>query len=289
MKKKVIVVGANGQLGRCIQDLVEEYLNFEFYFFSSKELDITLKKEVLDVFAQNNFDYCINCAAYTAVDKAELEQEKAFEVNVKGVENIAKVCKRNNVKLIHISTDFVFDGKANKPYTEECASNPVSVYGHTKLEGENKIINNLKHFMIIRTSWLYSAYSENFVNKMLNLAKTNKEISVVSDQIGSPTSAKDLAKTILTILDSGFNKYGIYNYSNDGTASWFDFAQAVFLFREIKTKVSPIKSEEFKTIAKRPAYSVLNCSKIKTDYDIIGQNWKQSLRKVLDQNKNHDN
>lgn len=289
MKNKVIVVGANGQLGRCIQDLVEEYLNFEFYFFSSKELDITLKKEVLDVFAQNNFDYCINCAAYTAVDKAELEQEKAFEVNVKGVENIAKVCKRNNVKLIHISTDFVFDGKANKPYTEECASNPVSVYGHTKLEGENKIINNLKHFMIIRTSWLYSAYSENFVNKMLNLAKTNKEISVVSDQIGSPTSAKDLAKTILTILDSGFNKYGIYNYSNDGTASWFDFAQAVFLFREIKTKVSPIKSEEFKTIAKRPAYSVLNCSKIKTDYDIIGQNWKQSLRKVLDQNKNHDN
>ena len=142
--------------------------------------------------------------------------------------------------------------------------------------------------MIIRTSWLYSEHSENFVNKMLNLAKTNKEISVVSDQIGSPTSAKDLAKTILTILDSGFNKYGIFNYSNDGTASWFDFAQAIFLFREIKTKVLPIKAKEFKTIAKRPAYSVLNCSKIKADYDIIGQNWKQSLRKVLDQNNHHD-
>lgn len=288
MKKKVIVVGANGQLGRCIQELVEEYFNFDFYFFSSKELDITLKKEVIDVFVQNNFDYCINCAAYTAVDKAELEQEKAFEVNVKGVENIAKACESNDVKLIHISTNFIFDGKANKPYTEESATNPLSVYGRTKLEGENKIINSLKHFMIIRTSWLYSEYSENFVNKMLNLAKTNNEINVVSDQIGSPTYAIDLAKTILTILGVDFNKYGIYNYSNEGTASWYDFAQAVFLYRGIKTKVSPIKSKAFKTTAKRPAYSVLNCSKIKADYDIIGQNWKQSLRKALDQKKHHD-
>lgn len=288
MKKKIIVLGANGQLGTCIREFVKDYLNFEFYFFSSRELDITLKKQVLDVFVQNDFDYCINCAAYTAVDKAELEQEKAFEVNVMGVENIAKACQNNDVKLIHISTDFVFDGKSNKPYTEGCATNPLSVYGFTKLEGENKIINNLKHFMIIRTSWLYSEYSENFVNKMLNLAKTNKEINVVSDQIGSPTSAKDLAKTILNILDLGFNKYGIYNYSNNGTASWFDFARAIFLFKDIKTKLSPIKSKEFKTIAKRPAYSVLNCSKIKVDYNVIGQNWEQSLRKVLDQKKHHD-
>ena len=284
MKNKVIVVGANGQLGRCIHEMVEGNLNFEFYFFSSKELDITLKKKVLEVFAQNDFDYCINCAAYTAVDKAEKEQKKAYDVNVHGAENLAIACKINNAKLIHISTDYVFDGRTKTPYTEECPTNPICVYGQTKLEGEKKVSEIMDYYIIIRTSWLYSEYNENFMNKMLTLSTTRNVVKVVCDQIGSPTSALDLARAIITILDKGLTKYGIYNYCNNGIVSWFEFAKSIFKSKGIKTKVLAIKSTELNSVVKRPDYSVLECSKLKKDYNISIPDWKLSLNEIIELN-----
>lgn len=282
MKKRLIITGANGQLGKCFSALEHLYPNYDFLFISSQLLDITNKRDVFNFFSQYDFDYCVNCAAYTAVDKAEIEKEAAYNVNVKGVENLAFACKKNNVKLIHISTDFVFDGKSKTPYIEESFTNPISVYGRTKLEGEKKVIDIMENYIIIRTSWLYSIYNENFMNKMLNLSANKNNIKVVYDQVGSPTSAKDLARAILAILDSGLTKYGIYNYCNEGETSWFEFAKAIFTINELKTRVVPVKSKEFKTNAKRPTYSTLDCSKIKNDYNINIQDWRVSLNQIRD-------
>lgn len=280
MKKKLIITGAKGQLGRCFKKLEHLYPNYIFCLVPSEVLDISNKNDVFNIFSQHNFDYCINCAAYTAVDKAEMEQKKAYDVNVHGVENLAHACKKNNVKLIHISTDFVFDGKSKTPYTEESQTNPISVYGRTKLEGEKKVIDIMDNYIIIRTSWLYSEHNENFMNKMLNLSQTKNKVKVICDQTGSPTSAKDLAKTILTILDKGLTKFGIYNYCNEGETTWFEFAKAIFMINGLKTQVLPVKSKEFNSTAKRPLYSALDCSKIKNDYNINIHNWKVSLNQI---------
>lgn len=280
MKKKLIITGAKGQLGRCFKKLEHFYPNYIFCLVPSEVLDISNKNDVFNIFSQHNFDYCINCAAYTAVDKAEMEQKKAYDVNVHGVENLAHACKKNNVKLIHISTDFVFDGKSKTPYTEESQTNPISVYGRTKLEGEKKVIDIMDNYIIIRTSWLYSEHNENFMNKMLNLSQTKNKVKVICDQTGSPTSAKDLAKTILTILDKGLTKFGIYNYCNEGETTWFEFAKAIFMINGLKTQVLPVKSKEFNSTAKRPLYSALDCSKIKNDYNVNIHNWKVSLNQI---------
>lgn len=280
--KNVLVTGANGQLGKCLEELSIQHPSINFIFKNSQGLDITNKDDVRLMFGNTDFDYCINCAAYTAVDKAEEDKDKARDVNVNGVINIAESCKENNTTLIHISTDFVFDGKGIKPYIETEETTPLSVYGKTKLEGEHKIKEVLNKYFIIRTSWLYSEYSTNFMKTMLRLGKERTELSVVGDQIGTPTYAKDLADIILRIVSTDEKNYGIYHYSNNGVISWFDFAKQIFEYSGYNTKLNKIPSIEYPTPAERPKYSVLSKEKIVRDLKIIVPNWKQSLKKALD-------
>lgn len=276
---RILVTGANGQLGNCLQEKSKGTKNMLFTFLTSKELNIANEDSIKNLFEKQSFDFCINCAAYTAVDKAEEETEKAFNTNVLGVKYLSRACKKNEIDLIHISTDFVFDGKKITPYLEEDIPNPISVYGKTKLKGEKEIISNMSNYFIIRTSWLYSEYGINFVKTMLNLSKKHKELSVVNDQIGTPTYAKDLTKIIFHIINSNSTDYDIYNYSNEGSISWFDFAKAIF--EESNINIKPIKSEQYPTLAKRPIYSVLDKSKIKEVLKIDIPNWRDSLKQCL--------
>jgi len=273
----ILVTGANGQLGHCIKDLEGQYPNLNFIYTDFTDLDICDLDQVMSFFAQNKIDFCINCAAYTAVDQAEQEQEQAFRINAKGPKNLAIVCSKNNTKLIQISTDFVFDGTKNTPYLETDEPNPVSVYGASKLQGEVEIQKLLKEHFIIRTSWLYSEHGHNFMKTMLRLAETKDEISVVSDQLGTPTYAGDLAEVILTIIDSKSESYGIYHYSNEGVASWNDFAKAIFELSNKNIRVNPIVAANYPTAAKRPRYSVLDKEKIKQLLGIAIPKWQASL------------
>ncbi|GAA4280211.1 dTDP-4-dehydrorhamnose reductase [Gaetbulibacter aestuarii] len=279
--KNILVTGANGQLGLCIKALQSKYRDLRFVLTDYEDLDITDLDQVKAFFKMNNFDYCINCAAYTAVDKAETEKELAFKINMTGAKNLAVACKASEVVLIHISTDFVFDGNNTRPYKETDATNPLSVYGKTKLEGETAIQKLLKKYFIIRTSWLYSEYGNNFVKIMLRLAETRNEISVVSDQIGSPTYAGDLAEVILKIIHIQSEDYGIYHYSNKGKTSWFEFAKAIFEEAKKKIEVTPIKTEAYPTAAKRPNYSVLDTSKIKKSLKIEVPFWQSNITKAI--------
>jgi dTDP-4-dehydrorhamnose reductase len=278
--KRVLVTGANGQLGQCFQELAN-IQSLSFVFLGSKELDITCRDSVFGVFKNNAFDYCINCAAYTAVDKAESESDLAEKVNVLGVKNLSEACKANKVKLIHISTDFVFDGESNIPYLENKEPNPISVYGKTKLSGEKIIQETLSEYFILRTSWLYSEFGNNFVKTMLRLSKDRTELGVISDQIGSPTYAKDLAKVILKIIENDSSKYGVYHYSNEGVASWYDFAKAIFEISNTIMKVVTIPTSSYPTPAKRPNYSVLNTSKLKNNLSIEIPYWRDSLKLAI--------
>ncbi|WP_027138112.1 dTDP-4-dehydrorhamnose reductase [Gaetbulibacter saemankumensis] len=275
----ILVTGADGQLGRCIKDLESQYPNLKMTFTNRQDLDITNKHEVFDYFNQNSFDYCINCAAYTAVDKAESEPDKAHQVNAEGPKNLALACKAYGVVLIHISTDFVFDGNKKEPYTEEDIPNPVNVYGVTKLKGEDVIQQLLDKYFIIRTSWLYSEYGHNFVKTMLRLGEIRDEIDVVSDQIGAPTYAGDLAQVLLNIISRQQKDYGIYHYCNRGEVSWYDFAQAILRGKHVK--VTPIPSERYKTEALRPSYSVLDISKIVQELKVKIEDSEKSLYKCL--------
>jgi dTDP-4-dehydrorhamnose reductase len=279
--KTILVTGANGQLGQCLQELSVSHSSMQFVFLNSKELDITSKESVNKVFNNSNFDFCINCAAYTAVDTAESEQVIAEKVNVLGVQYLSEACKTYCTKLIHISTDFVFDGNSSIPYTENLATAPVSVYGKTKLEGENAIQAVLEAFFILRTSWLYSEYGNNFVKTMLRLSKERTELGVISDQIGGPTYAKDLARVILKIIETDATKYGIYHYSNEGVASWYDFAKAIFEISNTAITVNAIPTSSYPTPAKRPKYSVLNTSKLKNNLKVEIPYWRDSLKEVL--------
>lgn len=283
--KKVLVTGANGQLGQCLKELSVLYSSIEFKFTSSQELDITNKKNIELFFTNSVYDYCINCAAYTAVDVAETDQEKAKAVNVHGVENLSEVCKANNTTLLHVSTDFVFDGNKNSPYAEEDDINPLSVYGQTKLDGEYKIQDVLTRFFIIRTSWLYSEYGNNFMKTMLRLGKQRTELSVVGDQIGTPTYAKDLAEVLLKIIIDDNQNYGIYHYSNKGEISWYDFAKEIFAISANNIKLNKIPSSAYPTPAVRPAYSVLSKEKIVENLKITIPNWKKSLKQALGNTK----
>ncbi len=276
--KNVLVTGAKGQLGLCINELAIQHPKIKFTFTSSKELDITDVIALKTVFNTNSFDYCINCAAYTAVDKAEHEKEQAFNVNVNGVKNLATLCKEKDVVLIHISTDFVFDGYASKPYKEKDTTNPLSVYGKTKLKGEEEIKSILKRYFIIRTSWLYSEYANNFMKTMLRLGQERKELNVVSDQIGTPTYAKDLADVLLTIIDQDSNAYGLYHYANKGVTSWFGFAQQIFNLANIDIRLNNIPTIAYPTPAARPKYSVLSKNKIIDSLKIKIPNWEESLQ-----------
>lgn len=273
----VLVTGANGQLGQSIQFIANQYPNIQFIYTDYQELDITNFESCHTVFAKYKPQFCINTAAYTAVDKAESEAEKAHLINVIGPENLAKVCKEYNTILLHISTDFIFDGTSTQPYLETDIPNPKSVYGQTKLDGELAVQKNWEKHFIIRTSWVYSQFANNFMKTMLRLAQDRSELNVVSDQIGTPTNAVDLAKAILTIVTSKKESYGVYNFSNEGVCSWYDFAVEIFKQNSINIQVNPIPTSAYPTPAQRPQYSVLDKSKIKTTFGIKINAWQEAL------------
>ncbi|HLV38821.1 dTDP-4-dehydrorhamnose reductase [Xanthomarina sp.] len=277
----ILVTGGNGQLAKCIKDLENTDGNLKFIYTDYQELDISNIEAVETFFKNNQVDYCINCAAYTAVDLAENDQENAIKINELGVKNLAIECQKNNSTLIHISTDFVFNGKQTSFYKEEDAPDPISVYGATKLQGEVQLQNHLTKYFILRTSWLYSEHGNNFMKTMIRLSKEKNQLSVVTDQIGTPTYATDLASVIMKLISNNTNQYGIYHYSNEGVASWYDFAKAIFEEIGSKIKLVPIKSIEYPTPAQRPQFSVLDKSKIKSTLQIEIPYWRDSLRKAI--------
>lgn len=277
---KVLITGSNGQLGSEIKEIALEYPYFSFVYSDLPELDICNLESLNDYVLKNSVQAIINCAAYTAVDKAETEQEIAEKVNHLGVENIVKVMQSVNGKVIQISTDYVFDGTKCYPYNETDKINPLGVYGATKLKGEHKIINADVNGIVIRTSWLYSSFGKNFVKTMLRLGSEKLSLNVIFDQVGTPTYAADLAKVCLDILSNNevLNSKGkLYHYSNEGVASWYDFAQAIMELAEVDCLVNPIESKDYPTPAKRPFYSILNKSKIKDDFGIEISHWRKSL------------
>lgn len=275
--KKILVTGANGQLGQCLQKISSQFEEFEFIFTDSETLDITNKEEVNDFFWQNAPDFCINAAAYTAVDLAETDIEKAFLVNADGAENLAEACAENNAQFIHVSTDYVFDGENNLAYTEEDFTNPLGVYGASKLAGDELALEVNPCSVILRTSWVYSEFGKNFVKTMLNLFATKEELSIVADQFGQPTNANDLAEAIMKIIKSEKITPGIFNFSNLGRISWFDFAEKIAELSEAKIKLNAIETSQYPTPAKRPKNSVLDLDKISKTYAIQLKSWEESL------------
>ncbi len=278
----VLVTGGNGQLAYSLKDLESQYSNVNFVYTDYLDLDITNLNGLLNYFNQNpKIHYCINCAAYTLVDKAESEKELAEKINSFGAKNLAETCLKYDTTLIHISTDFVFNGSSTKAYTETDSANPLSVYGNTKHKGEQHIIKiNPKHF-ILRTSWLYSEHGNNFMKTMLKLAKEKDVLNIVEDQIGTPTYATDLAELICKIIVSKNPNYGLYHYSNEGLASWYDFAKSIFDIKQLKIIIIPIKTEAYPKSAKRPVFSVLDKTKIKNTFNIEIPYWRDSLKKAI--------
>lgn len=272
---KILVTGANGQLGKELQDISPLFPQFNFVFLSREDLPIHHFELMRNYFNTLKPDFCINCAAYTAVDRAESEKELAFQINGEAVGVLAAVCKEHKTKFIHVSTDYVFNGNATYPYTENFPTDPVNVYGASKLEGEKQAIQLNSESIIIRTSWVYSSHGKNFVKTMMRLMNEKNEINVVNDQLGSPTYAADLAEVIMQIANNW--QPGIYNYSNDGIISWYEFALAIKEITCGTCKINPISTSEYPTPAKRPAYSVLDKTKIKKTFGIKLKNWKESL------------
>ena len=277
---KILVTGGNGQLAQCLKDVVINENEFNVDFQDLPALDITNKQQLESYFSKNELDYCINCAAYTAVDLAEEQSDLAYAVNAEGPKNLAEVCKKYQVKLLHISTDFVFDGKKQTPYIETDMPNPLGVYGVSKWQGERYIQEVMEDYFIIRTSWLYSEYGNNFMKTMLSLSEIRDEISVVSDQIGAPTYAGDLAEVLIKIILSSPPNYGVYHYSNSGTISWYDLAVEIFKQFGKKIEVKPIKTKDYPTAAKRPKYSVLDTTKIENNFNCTIKDWQGSLDKT---------
>ena len=278
----VLVTGSNGQLGSDIKELSIDY-KYNFYFTDRDTLDISNPHAITEFVNNNNINTIINCAAYTAVDKAESDIENADKINHLAVKYLAQISKEKNIKLIHISTDYVFDGKNHMPYVETDITNPNGVYGQTKLDGEKAMQEiNPENSIIIRTSWVYSSYGANFVKTMLRLGKEKEQLGVIFDQVGTPTYAGDLAKAILDIISNIKNgKVEIYNYSNEGVLSWYDFAKEIMHMTKSTCQVNPIETIEYPTPAKRPHYSLLNKSKIKKEFNITIPYWKDSLDECL--------
>ena len=277
---KILVTGSNGQLAQCLKDVVKHHDELDVDFRDLTGLDITNKQQLSSYFSKFKLDYCINCAAYTAVDLAEEQSDLAYAVNSEGPKNLALICKEYQVKLVHVSTDFVFDGQQRTPYSETDAPNPLSVYGASKLQGERNIQDVMENYFIVRTSWLYSEYGKNFMKTMLKLSETRDQISVVSDQIGSPTYAGDLAAALTKIVLSSSTNYGVYHYSNLGTTSRYDFAVEIFKQFGKTIEVKPIKTKDYPTAAKRPKYSVLDTTKIKNNFYCTINDWQTSLNKI---------
>ncbi len=283
---KILVTGGNGQLGQSIQSIEKKYKELDFIYTDVNDLDICNLDELRDFLANNKVQYLINCAAYTAVDKAEQEQTLAKKINSEALENIGIATAEKNIKVLHVSTDYVFDGKSFKPYTEDELAVPESFYGQTKLLGEKLLLQNQPDSVILRTSWLYSEFGNNFVKTMIKLGNDRDELNVVADQIGTPTYAVDLADALLTIIKKVENKEskfhtGVYHFSNEGVCSWYDFTKNIHQIMEIDCNVMPIESKDYPTAAPRPFYSVLNKSKIKTTFKINIPYWKTSLERCL--------
>lgn len=273
--KKILITGATGQLGTEVSQLLPNAIKT-----NSKDLDITNQEQVNDFINDNKIDKIINCAAYTATDKAEDDEEQAYKVNALGPQNLANT----GCKIIHISTDYVFNGFRYRPYSPTSTPDPLSVYGKTKLQGENFVLQYATNPIIIRTSWLYSAHGNNFLKTMLRLGAERKNLNVVSDQIGSPTYAKDLAQAIVAILPHINEKTnGVYHYSNEGVCSWYDFATAIMQLYNLDCKVNPIFSSEYPTKAKRPLYSVLDKTKIKQTFGLEIPHWIDALKRCLNE------
>ena len=277
----LLVTGSSGQLGQCLKQLLLSATDISCHFAAREDLDITNSDELQRFFSDHNFDYCINTAAYTNVEKAESEQKKAFLINAEGAYSLAKACKKHNVVLLHISTDYVFDGMAKTPYQEQDPTNPLNVYGASKLKGEQHIGDTWNKHFIIRTSWLYSQYGHNFLNSMLQFAKQKKALTITTQQKGTPTNANDLAQMLVTIIKTGNARYGVYHFSNQGEATWYDFAKAIFKATGEIDTVNLAKTEHYATFAKRPSYSVLNCNKLKDTLGITYRNWEDSLKQII--------
>ena len=276
---KILITGSNGQLGSEFRSLENKYRDCQFTFTDIEELDLTDFNAVHLFFEENSFDYCVNCAGYTAVDKAEEEPDKAFLLNANAIENLAKECTENNVRLLHISTDYVFNGNATRPYKEDDPVSPESVYGLSKLKGEEAVLKYSSDAIIIRTAWLCSRFGKNFVKTILRLGSEKNELNVVDDQLGSPTFTQDLANTILEITSSleNRNTNEIYHYSSEGNISWFIFAKAIIEIAGLNCEIKPVNTSEYPTKAKRPVYSVLDKGKIKNTFGFKIPDWKSSL------------
>jgi len=290
-KSKILVTGANGQLGKELREFSSLHTGLEFVFLSREDLPIHQFELVRNYFNTLKPAYCINCAAYTAVDKAESEKDLAFLINGEAVGVLAAICKEHNTKFIHISTDYVFNGEAASPYTESFPTDPINVYGASKLEGENQAMELNPGSIIIRTSWLYSSLGKNFVKTMMKLMSEKDKIKVVNDQLGSPTNAADLAEIIFNIIGLCHLQIydwtpGIYNFSNEGIISWYDFAKAIKEFTNSPCDVKPISTKEYPTPAKRPAYSGLDKTKIQKTFGIKLKGWEASLKTCISNIKN---
>lgn len=282
---RVLVTGSDGQLGQCIKSVSKEFPEMEIIFENSKSLDITNKTILMQYFSNDQtIDFCINCAAFTNVDLAERFPDKAFAVNSEGPKYLAEICNDHDVVLIHISTDYVFDGNSKTPYKEIDTPNPINVYGASKLKGEQNIQNNMDAYFIVRTSWLYSNYGNNFLKTIITLGNNKDELDVVDDQIGTPTSASDLACFLLTLLASRSNKYGTYNFSSQGETSWANYAKIIFETTKKTVKVNPIK-KTVHTAVKRPKYSVLDLTKTKMNFQITLPCWENSLKREINFSK----
>ncbi len=288
--KTILVTGSSGQLGRSLKLLSEQCSQFQYTFINREQMDLSNSESIVNFFKRNKFDLIINCAAYTAVDKAEEQQELAYKINHLAVKQMAEIAGQNDSILIHISTDYVFDGTHYKPYTEDHATHPQAVYGDSKLKGELAIQELASKAIIIRTSWVYSEYGKNFLKTMLKIGEQRDELNVIFDQIGSPTYAKDLAEALLKIIVSIDNNnefflenapVSLYHFSNEGVCSWYDFAQEIFNTSKISCKINPIETRNYHTPAKRPHYSVFNKAKIKHCFDLEIPYWKDSLQSCI--------
>ncbi|PJJ64876.1 dTDP-4-dehydrorhamnose reductase [Chryseobacterium geocarposphaerae] len=280
--KKILVTGSNGQLGNCIKHIAENFENkYEFIFTDSQTLDVTNSEQVQSLFYDNKPDFCINASAYTAVDLAEKEPEKAFAVNAEGVANIAEACAEFKTILIHVSTDYVFDGETNLDYAEDDFTNPIGVYGQSKLKGEELALDINPKTIILRTSWLYSEFNKNFVKTMLNLFSQKEELGIVADQFGQPTNANDLAEAIMAIIEAKNKTFGVFHFSNYPETTWFEFAQKIAEFSKSNIKLNPLTTEQYPTPAKRPKRSTMCLDKIEKTYKIEPKHWENSLEDCI--------
>ncbi len=280
-KKKILITGANGQLGRCIKNAASEFPDLEFIFASKEDLDIENSDSLQEFFRNNNFSHCINTAAYTNVEKAESEKGKAFSINAEAVKNLAVVCKENDIVLLHISTDYVFDGKKNQPYLETDPVSPINVYGASKLLGEQYIQEICEKYFVFRTSWLYSQYGHNFLKTILRYSEEGKPLTITTEQTGTPTNANDLANALLKVIAQENDDYGVYHYSNGGETTWYGFAEQILLQCGKLKETKLAETKHYATFAARPEYSVLDNTKAETILDLKSVDWVKSLQSLL--------